>query len=137
MQQWELRVFAFVLGICEENAFLAIKYALGNDDMPTLLNFCRKLGWQLILNPDLAEGQVEHYQIGLEGRHTLCCAPRHAHIYCNCHWICDAQQVYQQYKCCSISCNNHIRTYCACRPSAWMCGNCHVGHVIKEQQCGN
>ena len=38
--------------------------------MPTLLNFCRKLGWQLILNPDLVEEQVEHYQTGLKGGHT-------------------------------------------------------------------
>ena len=25
--------------------------------------------------PNLVEEQVEHYQIGLEGGHTLCCAP--------------------------------------------------------------
>ena len=90
MQRWELRVFAYVIAICEVNAFLAIRYALGNHDIPTLLNARRKLGWQLNLNPDLVEEQVEHCQMGLKGGHTLCHAPCHACMYCNCHWICNA-----------------------------------------------
>jgi hypothetical protein len=77
-KELELRVIVFVLGISKVNAFLAIRYALGNEDMPTLLSFCRKLGWQLILNPDLVEERVEHYQLELEGGLTLCCAPCHA-----------------------------------------------------------
>jgi hypothetical protein len=49
--------------------------------MPSLLNFCRKYGWQLIMNDDLVEDTVEHYQLTLEGAHTLCRAPPHARVF--------------------------------------------------------
>eukprot|EP00804_Cyclotella_cryptica_P002937 CCRYP_013303-RA/>CCRYP_013303-RA protein AED:0.17 eAED:0.01 QI:0/-1/0/1/-1/0/1/0/118 len=41
-QQWELRVLAFVIAVCEVNAYLAIRFTEGKTCMPTLLNFRRK-----------------------------------------------------------------------------------------------
>ena len=76
--------------------------------MPTLLNFCRKYGWQLIMNNDLVEDMVEHYQLTLEGAHTLCRAPPNARVFRNRHWICDAMQKYQQYACSYLGCNNRM-----------------------------
>ena len=87
----------FVIAVCEVNAYLAIRFAEGKKAMPTLLNFRRKYGWQLIMNDDLVEDTVEHYQMTLEGAHTLCRAPPHARAYQNRHWICDPMQRYQQY----------------------------------------
>ena len=136
-QRWELRVLAFVIAICEVNAYLAIRFIEGKTCMPTLLNFRRKYGWQLIMNDDLVEDTVEHYQLTLEGAHTLCRAPPHARIFRNRHWICDAMQRYQQYACGYLGCNNRIRTYCACRPGVWLCGTCHVRHVLDEQERGD
>ena len=94
-QRWELRVLAFVIAICEVNAYLAICFAEGKISMPTLLNFRKKYGWQLIMNDDLVEDMVEHYQLTLEGAHTLCRAPPHAMVFRNRHWICDVMQRYQ------------------------------------------
>ncbi len=136
-QRWELRVFAFIIAVCEVNAYLAIRFYEGKKRMPTLLNFRRKYGWQLILNDDLVEETMEHYQMTLQGCHTLCRAPPHARIYCNLHWICNALQRYQQYACGYFGCNNQIRTYCACRPGVWLCGTYHFRHVLEEQEHGN
>ena len=105
-QRWELCVFAFIIAVCEVNAYLAIRFVTEKKRMPTLLNFRRKYAWQLILNEDLVEETVEHYQMVLEGRHTLCRAPPHARVYRNRHWIYDALQKYQQYACGYFGCNN-------------------------------
>jgi hypothetical protein len=98
-QRWELRVLSFIMAICEVNAYLDIRFYEGKKRMPSLFNSRRKYGWQLILNDDLVEETVEHYQMVLEGSHTLCQALPHARIYRNRHWICDALQKYQQYAC--------------------------------------
>ena len=83
-------------------------YALGCDEMPLLLNFHQKLGWQLILNPDIDDEVTEHHGISLEAIHTMCTAPRNARIYRNHHWIwiCVASQRYQQFTCSWPNCNN-------------------------------
>jgi hypothetical protein len=136
-QRWELRVFAFILAISEVNAYLAIRYVTGKKEMPTLLNFRRKLAWQLICNPDLVEEHVEHYQMNLEGRHTLCRAPAHAQLYRNRQWHTSALQRYQQHNCSTPTCPNRIRTYCACAIGVWMCGTCHVAHVLDVERRGD
>lgn len=41
----------------------------------------------MILNIDLVEETMEHYQMALEGSHTLCQALPHAWMYQNHHWI--------------------------------------------------
>ncbi len=105
--------------------------------MPTLLNFRRKYGWQFILNDDLIEENAECYQMTLEGNHMLCRAPPHARMYRNRHLICDSLQKYQQYACGYLGCSNCIRTYCSCRPRVWICGACHIRHVLEEQERGN
>ena len=52
--RWECQVFAFILAISEVNAFLILRYflccGLRWEGMPTLLDFFRKLVWQLINN---------------------------------------------------------------------------------------
>ena len=49
---WECRLFAFILSISEVNAFLIPHYfvycGLCQEGMTTLLDFCRKLAWQII-----------------------------------------------------------------------------------------
>ena len=51
---YECRLFAFVLVISEVNTFLILRYSvycgLRWEGMPTLLDFFRKLVWQLINN---------------------------------------------------------------------------------------
>jgi hypothetical protein len=57
--------------VCEVDAYLAIRFCEGKKIMPTLLNSRRTYGWQLIMNNDLVEDTVEHYQLMLEGGHTF------------------------------------------------------------------
>ena len=51
---WECRVFAFILAISEVNEFLILCYffycELRQEGMPTILEFRRKLVWQIINN---------------------------------------------------------------------------------------
>ena len=51
---WECQVFAFILAISDVNIFLILRYfvyhGLRWEGMPTLMDFCRKLAWQLINN---------------------------------------------------------------------------------------
>jgi hypothetical protein len=85
----------------------------------------------------LVEDKVEHYQLMLEGHHTLCCVPPHARVYRNGHCICDALSKYQQYACGFLGYNNRIRACCACHPGVWLCCTCHVRHVLEEQELSN
>ena len=62
-QRWECGVFSFIIAVAEVNAYLAVRYALGRAEMPTLLNLRRKLGWQLILNPDIDDEVTEQHAI--------------------------------------------------------------------------
>ena len=55
----ECQVFALFLAISEVNAFLILRYfvccGLRWEGRPTLLDFCRKLAWQLINNIYIGE----------------------------------------------------------------------------------
>ena len=57
--QWECRVFAFILAISEVNAFLILSYffycGLRRDGIPTLIDFCQKFAWKLINNIYIGE----------------------------------------------------------------------------------
>ncbi len=66
-QRWECRVFSFIIAVAEVNAYLAVRYLLGCAEMPMLLNFHQKLGWQLIL--------TELHAISMEAIHIMCTAP--------------------------------------------------------------
>ena len=131
-RRWEVRVFSFVLAVCEVNAFLVSRYFVyGNnkDNAPTLLTFRRRLAWQLINNKWLEPDQVEHQMVVVGTRHSFLQAPNHAKEYRNRRWYCTALSKYQQYKC-SLGCGRRVRTYCACNPSAWVCQFCHAKHVL-------
>ena len=56
---WECWVFAFILAISEVNAFLIllcfVYCGLCWEGMPTVLDFCQKLSWQLINNTYIGE----------------------------------------------------------------------------------
>ena len=51
---WECHVF-LILATIKVNAFLCICYAKGMETFPSLVNFCRHLGWQMVLHPHLME----------------------------------------------------------------------------------
>ena len=100
--QWECRVFAFILAISEVNVFLIICYfvycGIRWERTPTLLEFCRKLACQLITNIKIGERE-EGVDFLTHSIHWLMTAPRYARRYHNRRLICTEKTAYQQYNC--------------------------------------
>ena len=130
--QWECQVFAFILAISEVNAFLILRYfvycRLCPEGIPTLLEFCQKLVWQLINNIYNREWE-EGGELLSESIYLLMTTPRHARIYQNLRWICTEKITYQQYSC-SFKCIKKIRNYCVCTPGVWIYSYYNVQHVF-------
>ena len=131
--RWELRVLAFILALCEVNSYLALKYFVFvemMDNLPTLLEFRRKLAWQLIKNRWVVnddDSDVHRVEARL---HTLMTAPHYASRYHNRRWYCDSKSKYQQFSC-RGGCGKRRRTYCACNPGYWLCVDCHGEHLVN------
>jgi hypothetical protein len=134
---WENRVFAFIFGITEVNAFLSWKHFCKGDSNMTLLEFRRKLSQELIgntLDPqevDEEETPRRSKQKRVVQVHTLELAPPHGQQFSNGKWVGRTKQRYQQFTCKSKGCTKKIRTYCSCDPGFWMCTACHNNHIIE------
>ena len=131
---WEMRVFSFVLAVTEVNAFLAYRFFCRPDPVPTLQQFCHKLGWQLIKNKWLAKEDLDESHV-VSTVHQLMVAPLKATKYINGRWKCNAKQPHQNYPCSFKQCGTppkRIKTYCSCCPGKWICKFCHAGHVVSE-----
>ena len=129
--RWECRVFAFILAVSEVNAYLIYRYFVHptrSDGPSTLLEFRRKLAWQLINNPYLPKtDERDHnvFMLGQEQGHSLRRAPLGARRYRNRQWEVDTSVPYRQFRC-SNKCGMCTRTYCSCSPGVWICTRCHV-----------
>ncbi|KAG7359200.1 transposase IS4 [Nitzschia inconspicua] len=143
--RWEDRVFAFILAITEVNAYLAMRYFVGQcgDKAPmTFLEFRRQLAKALIHNNHLVETeeanndekqdrtlhQSKKSKTTDHGKET---APPHARMYDGLNWVYGAKDPYQRYTCKTPGCKKLVRTYCSCRMGYWMCGSCYVDHRIE------
>ena len=103
-QRWEIRVFAFLLVITELNTYVACKYFVWPgvlDEMPMLVEFCRKFSWTLIDNQWISSGARvdEEEEVTIENEHVRVMAPPHAKEYRNCRWVWNAVSKYKQYVC--------------------------------------
>jgi hypothetical protein len=74
--RWEIRVFLFLLAVCEVNAFLTYRFFCKPEPVPTLHQFCHKLAWQLIKNRWIME-QDANKQQEVCAIHQLMKAPPH------------------------------------------------------------
>jgi hypothetical protein len=134
--RWECRVFAFILAVSEVNAYLIYRYFVHptrSDGPSTLLEFRRKLAWQLINNPYLPKtDERDHnvFMLGQEQGHSLRRAPLGARRYRNRQWEVDTLVPYRQFRC-SNKCGMRTRTYCSCSPGVWICTRCHVEHAVE------
>ena len=132
--RWEIRVFSFVLAVCEVNAYLANRFFCRPDPVPTLQQFRHKLAWQLIKNRWIVQ-ENEVKQSTLATVHQLMNAPPHAARFKNGRWECTAKLLYQNYPCNIRNCGERpkrVKTYCSCNPGKWICKFCHAGHVVSE-----
>jgi len=137
--RWENRVFSFIVAITEVNAFLALRYftfAKGTiPGCPTILVFRRRLAWQLVKNPWIANEEAAGVQEIGNATHTLLTAPPHAKRYRNRRWDTSSKSTWQQFKC-SEGCKRRIRTYCACTPGMWLCRECYPVHIATCESEG-
>lgn len=142
--RWEIRVFTFLLAITEVNVYLTLKswHFVGDkaSELPSILEFRRKLAWLFIKNPHLQE--EENGTNGVEVPflppmwstfdHTIETAPAHAKAYHNRQWIKTATSPYQQYACKWPGCKKQTRSHCSCTPGYWLCPNHVLKHAVEE-----
>lgn len=130
--RWPCRVFAFILSICEVNAYNAMKY-FGNYE-GTQLQFRKKLAYQLIHNPYDTEGidktPSSRRNLRSNDHHKLISAPPYCKFVGN-KWTKKYKMKYQQHRCSSIQCNNRVRTVCTCSKHIWRCSQCFSNHCVE------
>ena len=135
--RWENRVFAFLLAITEVNVYLYLRWKiwrnLTDGNMPTLHQFRKRLAYALIdnkyINVEKAEAAVTRSMN--PKKHKLCRCPNFAKNYEDGRWNLTAKAMYQQHRCRGRGCKKMVRTYCACLPGVWMCGDCHPKHCYE------
>ena len=136
--RWPNRVFAFILAVCEINAYLAFRWFVWKNKpstfkKPTVHQFRRRLAIELIYNchlEDCVTCGVENRKRRRKTDHELSAAPKHAKQYKFGKWENTAKQVYQQHTCTGHGCSKRVRTYCSCCPGVWLCQSCHANHIV-------
>jgi hypothetical protein len=132
--RWENRVFSFMLGISEVNAFLARSRFGG--EIETQIQFRQKLAFDLITHMDdvrnNAEGiSPERLRARNSRQHQLITAPRGSKFVGG-KWQKCLKDNYQTYRCKHPGCKKRVRTVCSCSPQMWRCKECHITHVVEE-----
>ena len=129
--RWANRVFAFIMGICEVNAYLAIKSFDHWDE--SFLSFRKKLAKSLIDNPfyvrELRETRRSRGRENEVPSHEHRSAPVFARRWTGESWDTSSKTKYPQYHCKTPGCRNRVRTYCSCDRGTWMCRTCYIEHV--------
>ena len=132
--RWENKVFAFILGITEVNAYLGMKYFSYQEY--TQLEFRKKLAYELLNNTyddvDGLESQMELNRRNMRSmnQHVLITAPAFSNFVRG-KWEKKYKTMYQQHVCSTPNCKRRIRTVCSCDRSLWMCTQCFTNHCIE------
>eukprot|EP00051_Salpingoeca_urceolata_P019793 m.292176 g.292176 ORF g.292176 m.292176 type:complete len:383 (+) comp19483_c0_seq3:1492-2640(+) len=139
-RNWQTRQLAFVISVCEANAFSAYNYfecEMKQKDRISLRDF-RRLAVQGLIEyadslsntPDTQDARKRRrVSRGVE-THELITAPQYAGK-----WLGDAwKQVktkYQQTKCRAPTCTARVRTHCKCDHSLFLCSTHFAAHVAE------
>lgn len=132
--QWEFRVLAFILALVEVNTYNAFRYFVWTSDdqkHPDFMAFRKMLAKALVLNDYLTPREEERRRTRSSNVHELVKAPKHARKFTSAGWDMTSKKAYQQYTCSTPGCKTMIRTYCSCSVGVWMCGTCHIKHVVE------
>jgi hypothetical protein len=130
-RRWPIRVFSFILGISEVNAYLGWVYF--KQERLEYMAFRKQLAKALIHNRFVETGGAVEVTRGRKRRqvdHTLMKAPLYARRWTGVEWDTSAKNKYQQYVCCTPGCKAQVRTYCKCSPGTWICAECLLDHVV-------
>lgn len=131
--RWENRVFAFILAVCEVNAFLARAYFFKASEKQ--IDFKKKLCFDLITYIDDVRNAGEETPMRRSTRrnanHRLEKAPPY-HKFFEGKWQKMAANKYQTYKCKHDGCKKRIRTVCSCSRDIWRCESCFAVHYAES-----
>ena len=132
--RWENRVFAFVLAVCEVNAFLARVHFRKASEIQ--MDFKKKLCFELITHLDDVKnsGTENTPQRRLTRRtanHRLEKAPPYSKFYEG-QWQRLTSYKYQTYRCTHDGCKKRVRTVCSCSRDIWRCESCFAIHFAEQ-----
>ena len=130
--RWENRVFSYVLGTSEVNAYLSRSY-FASSDHETQFQFRQNLSRELLF-------YLENRQEDATPRRTRASRSINSHelrklppfsknfggipkkMY---------SRKYQQRKCSTPGCKNRVRTFCKCSPDIIRCRSCFASHCVE------
>ena len=127
---WPNRVFAFILGVCEVNAYLSAKHFRDYDQ--SQMDFRKNVAYAMIHN-DLDANYEE-----VPGSLRRKTRSRHKHVRVTCKpysmwtdqgWKKMFKTKYQQRVCATKHCNNKTRVYCSCSMGTLRCVECFHNHL--------
>ena len=136
-QRWAMRVFQYCIATSEVNMFLGQKHFVWDGDKKqTVLDFCRDLAWELILNPcHVVNPQKQRTSKWLRSNIIM-----HKRAKCppfTSHWdgtifVIGASHKYNQFTCKSHGFKKWVHTYCVCNPGWWMCEDHWRNHFLER-----
>jgi hypothetical protein len=132
--RWENRVFAFVLAICEVNAYLARIYF--GKETEVQLEFKKKLCFELITHLDDVRNEEagntpKRVRTRRSANHRLIRAPPYSKFLAG-KWEATMKRKYQAFQCGHAGCKKRIRTVCSCSKHIWRCDSCFATHFAEE-----
>ena len=128
---WPNRVFAFILGLCEVNAFLGRHSFRKYKKMQ--MQFRRELAYAFLHNDrdeELGQNPSESVrQLRSSNVHVKVTMMPHC-IWTDGQWKKKFKNRYQQRVCSTKGCKHKTRTYCKCSMGRPRCNECFMKHVI-------
>ena len=127
---WPNRVFAFILGVCEVNAYLARKYFRNYNK--SQMTFRKELAYAMI-NNDLDENneslpeKVRRQTRAKYVHERVTCKPYS--IWTDQGWKKKFKYKFQQRYCATRGCKNKTRAYCSCSMGTLRCATCYHKHL--------
>ena len=129
---WSLRVFSFIIAVCEVNAYLAMKYF--GELSCTQLEFRRRLAHDLVFNGEDVDGALTRsLTVPIETKdleHNLITVPKYSK-WVDGSWKKVFNREYQQVTCNTFNCTRRVRTMCTCSPSIFRCNQCYTMHLLS------
>ena len=131
--KWILRVFAFVIAVCEINTYIVAVKKFNIMEEVIVLDLRKLLAEALINNTydGRASARVGKRQDADDTGHGIRTAPKFLTLFRNGCWIQNSKLKYPQCMCRHPGCRRKIRTYCLCDPGFFLCSE-HVGYHIHS-----
>ena len=136
-RNWSKRVFTFIIGVAEVNAYKMKKYLSGGEFEMQQLHFRRRLALEMIHNrfiserigreSDDSDDEVENHE---NIQHIRMTKPQYTGKWNGTTWATSTLK-YLQSRCCK--CGKKTRIYCSCSKLHFYCTDCFILHLVDVQ----